>query len=101
MRDRGQFEPFENLGEKQKRIELLLVLHDRIQLRINKVMKREELLDEIEQGIVSKSIFETSVTAEDKFQLPAAMWEQVINKAPNRKNLEKLRDTYPMILVEK
>ncbi|XP_044264548.1 uncharacterized protein LOC123011256 [Tribolium madens] len=101
MRDRGQFEPFAHLNAKDLRNELLLVLHDRIQLRINKVMKREELLDEIEKGILAKSFFETSVTPEDKFLLPPAMWEQAINKIPNKKLLEKLRDNYPMILIEK
>lgn len=101
MKDRGQFEPFANLNAKDLRLELLFVLHDRIQARINKVMKREELLDEIERGVMSKSFFEASVTEEDKFMLPPAMWEQAINKIPNKKLLEKLRDSYPMILIEK
>ncbi|RZC43002.1 uncharacterized protein BDFB_011753, partial [Asbolus verrucosus] len=79
MKDRGQFEPFEGLSEKHLRNELLLVLHDRIKLRINKVVKREELLDEIEQNLVSKSFFETSVIEEDKCQLPAAMFLELLS----------------------
>ncbi|KAJ3648501.1 hypothetical protein Zmor_020299 [Zophobas morio] len=101
LKDRGEFEPFEDLSPENLRIEMLLLLHDRIQLRINKVLKREEILDEIERSVLSKSVFETSVTAEDKFLLPAYMWEQAINKAPNKKHLERLFEVYPAILIEK
>ena len=37
LKDRGEFEPFEDLSPENLRIEMLLLLHDRIQLRINKV----------------------------------------------------------------
>lgn len=63
--------------------------------------KREELLDEIEKSVMTKSFFETSVTEDDKYQLPAAMWEQAIKKAPNKKHIDKLRDNYPLSIIEK
>lgn len=48
-----------------------------------------------------QSFFDTSMQPEDKFVLPAAMWEQAINKPPAKKNMEKLQATYPLALIEK
>ena len=65
------------------------------------MLKREEILDEIERSVLSKSVFETSVTAEDNVLDPAELVEQAINKAPNKKHLERLFEVYPAILIEK
>lgn len=59
------------------------------------------MLDDIGDKVVPKSFFETSVRPDDKFELPAIMWQEAINKAPSKKNQERLLETYPVFLVEK
>lgn len=59
------------------------------------------MLDEIEDEIKSKSFFDTAAEPQDKYLLPAAMWEQVINRPPARKNMILLQENYPLSLIEK
>ncbi|KAJ8970893.1 hypothetical protein NQ314_000980 [Rhamnusium bicolor] len=67
-----------------------------------KVAKREELLDEIEARNMPKSFFDASeVAPEDKYELPAAMWEQAIDKIPTKKQMESLQIAYPVVLIER
>lgn len=48
-----------------------------------------------------QSFFDSSLQAEDKYALPAAMWEQAINKPPSKKNMERLQANYPLVVIEK
>lgn len=49
-----------------------------------------------------KSFFDVSEPIpEDKYLMPAAMWEKAIEKNPNKKNMERLLQAYPLILVKK
>lgn len=65
------------------------------------IAKREEVLDDIEEKIKPKSFFESTIMEEDKFELPSAMWEQVINRAPSKKHMEQLQAGYPLLVVER
>lgn len=48
-----------------------------------------------------QSFFDSSVQPIDKFVLPAAMWEQAINKPPSKRNMERLQANYPLVVIEK
>ncbi|XP_050515734.1 uncharacterized protein LOC114345139 [Diabrotica virgifera virgifera] len=103
LTDKNMYDEYEQMEESERRIELLLILFDRVKIRRDKVAKREEILDEIEEKLVPpKSFFDVSEPAvEDKYKLPAAMWEQVIEKAPARKIMELLLQAYPLAVVKK
>lgn len=58
-------------------------------------------MDDIEQKLMPQSFFDDSALPEDKYELPAVMWEQAINKYPNRGNINKLKEKYPMFLIQK
>lgn len=52
--------------------------------------------------MLPKSILEFSDTLpEDKYEFPAAMWEQAIDKIPTKKQMDRLQLAYPIILIEK
>ncbi|XP_022914679.2 myosin heavy chain, clone 203-like [Onthophagus taurus] len=97
---RGKLCCLQDLSKKEKRTELLLMLHDRVYSRRVKVQQREEVLDNIEKSL-PKSFFDMSLSEEDRYKLPSLMWEQAICKAPQKKNLITLQETYPGILVKK
>lgn len=101
LKGKGQWAPYEQMEEAERRMELLLVLYDRIHARREKVAKREEYLDDVAQKTMPASFWEYSVQPEDKFELPAAMWEQAINKAPLKRHMELLQTAYPLSLIEK
>lgn len=61
--------------------------------------KREEILDEVGEKL-PKSFFEQSYLEEDKFVLPSLMWQQAINKAPNRRHVESMQAVYPLWLID-
>lgn len=69
--------------------------------RKERAQKLEDALDDLEEEVMPQSFFDASLLAEDKVVLPAAMWEQVINKPPSRKNMEKLQAAYPLPVIEK
>lgn len=65
-------------------------------------MKLEDALDDLEEQVLPQSFFDTSGLAPgDKMILPAAMWEQAINKPPSKKNMEALQAVYPLSVIEK
>ncbi|XP_018567603.1 uncharacterized protein LOC108908153 [Anoplophora glabripennis] len=102
LTEKGMYQEFEQLEESQRRVELLLLLFDRVKTRRDKVAKREELLDELEDKMLPRSMLEFSDAApEDKYEFPAAMWEQAIDKIPTKKQMERLQTAYPVILIEK
>ncbi|GJQ82431.1 hypothetical protein Trydic_g11845 [Trypoxylus dichotomus] len=100
LKSKGQYASYQLLPEKKRRTELLLMLHDRVYSRREKVKKREEVLDNIE-ATLPKSFFDTSVMHQDKYELPSIMWEQAINKAPTKKNLANLQERYPEMVNRK
>lgn len=60
------------------------------------------MLDEIEGRMLPRSLLEFSdVQPEDKYEFPAAMWEQAIDKIPTKKQMERLQVAYPVIVIEK
>lgn len=102
LTNKGAFEPYEAMEETDRRIELLLLLFDRVKVRRDRVAKREEVLDDLEQKVMPISFFETSeLLPEDKYKFPAAMWEQAIDKIPTRDQMDKLQKAYPLSLVRK
>ncbi|XP_045476907.1 uncharacterized protein LOC123682369 [Harmonia axyridis] len=101
LKNKEQYQEFEDMNEKQRRKTLLSMLHNNVQTRRFKISKREEILDEIEQKLMPESFFDDSALPEDKYELPAVMWEQAINKYPSKANIAKLKAHYPMFLVEK
>ncbi|KAF7280617.1 uncharacterized protein LOC143204855 [Rhynchophorus ferrugineus] len=101
LKTKNQFAPYEGLDDYEKRMELLMVLYDRIKNRRDKVAKREEILDDIEEKVMPH-LFEISEThPDDEYQLPAAMWQQAIDKMPSKKQIDLLKETYPIPVVEK
>ncbi|KAK4884846.1 hypothetical protein RN001_001117 [Aquatica leii] len=101
LQRKGQWNRYEQMNDKQRRIELLLQLHERVYARRQKTATREEILDELEHQTMPLSFFDVSVQPEDKIELPAAMWEQAINKVPKRQLMEKLFNQYPNVVIEK
>lgn len=100
--NKGAYEPYEALGEAERRIELLLVLFERVKVRRDRVATREEVLDDLEEKIMPQSFFGTSdLLPEDKYKFPAVMWEQAINKIPTKDQMERLQKAYPLSLVKK
>ncbi|CAG9765463.1 unnamed protein product [Ceutorhynchus assimilis] len=100
LKTKGQY-GFDQLDEYQKRMELLAMLYDRIKIRRDKVARREEILDDIEQKMLPQ-LFDVSATEpEDEYQLPAAMWQQAIEKMPSRRQMEHLKLAYPIPVVER
>lgn len=59
------------------------------------------MLDDIEATLKASFFDASEVEDEDKYELPAAMWEYVINRPPNKKNMEAMQVMYPVFLVEK
>ncbi|KAF5283976.1 hypothetical protein FQR65_LT13668 [Abscondita terminalis] len=101
LQRKGKWGPYEEMEEGTRRVELLLQLYERVYARRQKTAAREEVLDEIEHQTMPLSFFDVSVQPEDKVELPAAMWEQAINKVPNKKLMDKLFNAYPNVLIEK
>ncbi|XP_056636814.1 uncharacterized protein LOC130445274 [Diorhabda sublineata] len=103
LTDKGLYEQYEAMEEGDRRVELLLILFDRVKIRRDKVAKREEILDDVEEKLIApQSFFDVSEpTPEDKYKLPAAMWEQMIDRAPNKKLMERLLQAYPLPLIKK
>lgn len=102
LNDKGQYEPYEQLEEVERRVELLLILFDRVKARRDKIAKREEVLDDIEQKVMPQSFFDVSdAQPDDKYKFPAAMWEQAIDKIPTKHHMEKLQKAYPLPLIQK
>ncbi|XP_074034385.1 uncharacterized protein [Leptinotarsa decemlineata] len=102
LTEREQYAQYEALEESQRRIELLLLLFDRVKVRRDKVAKREEILDDLEEKLMPKSFFDISEPLpEDIYKLPAAMWEQAIDKAPTKQHMDRLLKNYPLPLVKK
>lgn len=91
---------YENLEPYEKRMELLMMLYDRIKIRRDKVAKREEILDDIEQKVMPQLFEVTAVEPDEEYQLPAAMWQQAIEKMPNKRHMESLKMMYPIPVVE-
>ncbi|KAF2901326.1 hypothetical protein ILUMI_04860 [Ignelater luminosus] len=101
LKNRGQYGQYETMTFKKRRMELLLILHDRIYARRKKMLHRHEVVDDVQEKPLPPSVFDTSVQEQDKIDLPAAMWEQAINKQPNKKNMDALFEKYPHVLIEK
>lgn len=101
LKQKGEWKNFEGMQDSKRRVELLLLLFDRIHSRRQKIAKRESMLDDIEEALLPQSFFETTLEPDDKFELPSAMWEQAINKAPSKKHMEKLQGAYPLGVIEK
>lgn len=102
LNNKGLYEPYEDMEEGDRRLELLLILFERVKTRRDRVAKREEVLDDLEQKLMPQSFFETSeLLPEDKYKFPAAMWEQAINKIPTKDQMERLQKAYPLSLVMK
>ncbi|KAF2885988.1 hypothetical protein ILUMI_20185, partial [Ignelater luminosus] len=101
LKNRGQYAQYETMTAKQRRMELLLILHDRVYARREKILHRQEVLDDIQEKTLPPSFFDISVQEQDKIDLPGAMWEQAINKQPNKKNMDALFAKYPHVLIEK
>ncbi|XP_060531088.1 uncharacterized protein LOC132704831 [Cylas formicarius] len=101
LKNKGQYEEYNALDDYDKRMELLQILYSRIKTRRDKVAKREEYLDDIEEKVMPKSFFETSTEPEDEYLLPSAMWQQAINKLPTKKQIERLMQAYPVPVIEK
>ncbi|KAJ8924526.1 hypothetical protein NQ315_007324 [Exocentrus adspersus] len=102
LTEKGMYQDYEAMEEGQKRYELLLLLFDRVKIRRDKVAKREELLDDLEEKVIPISLLQVSdIQPEDKYEFPAAMWEQAIDKIPTKKQMARLQDSYPYILIEK
>ncbi|KAI4468961.1 hypothetical protein MML48_2g00002950 [Holotrichia oblita] len=100
LKSKGQYGPYQLMPDKKRRTELLLMLHDRVFSRREKVKKREEVLDNIEASM-PKSFFDASISGQDKYELPSIMWEQAINKAPAKRHLTHLQERYPELLNRK
>ncbi|XP_030763780.1 uncharacterized protein LOC115888254 [Sitophilus oryzae] len=98
---KGQYATYEDLDDYERRMELLIVLYDRIKARRDKVATREEILDNIEDKIMPHLFEASEVEPDDEYQLPAAMWQQAIDKMPSRKQLVLLKERYPIPVVEK
>lgn len=58
-------------------------------------------MDDLEERVMPKSFFESSVLPQDKYEFPAAMWEQAINKVPTMKVIERLQAVYPVLVIER
>ncbi|KAL3288842.1 hypothetical protein HHI36_003288 [Cryptolaemus montrouzieri] len=101
LKNKEQYGPYEAMSERQRRRNLLLMLYNNIQRRRYKIAKREEILDEIEQKMMPHSFFDESALPEDKYELPSVMWEQAINKYPNKVNMEKMKGKYPVFMIER
>lgn len=101
LKEQGRYAEYEQLNQHERRTELLLLLYDRVYNRRSKIMKREELLDDIEQKIMPKSFFEDSVQPEDKYEFPAAMWELAINRVPAKRLMDMLQVAYPVPVIQK
>ncbi|KAB0800105.1 hypothetical protein PPYR_07985 [Photinus pyralis] len=101
LKRKQKYDTYAAMDDKQRRTELLLLLHDRVFARRQKTAQREEVLDEIEQRTMPLSFFDVSLQPEDVVELPATMWEQAINKYPNRKLMESLFSNYPHNLINK
>lgn len=96
------YDPYEAMDEADRRIELLLLLFQRVKLRRDRVAKREEILDQLEQRVMPQSFFDvTELLPEDKYKFPAAMWEQAIDKIPTRDQMDRLMHAYPLSLIKK
>ncbi|KAK9873406.1 hypothetical protein WA026_022465 [Henosepilachna vigintioctopunctata] len=100
LKNKQQYDQYESMSERKRRKSLLLLLFNNVQRRRFKIAKREEVLDEIEQKIMTQSFFDDSALPEDKYELPSVMWEQAINKYPNRSNIDKLKQAYPLFMIE-
>ncbi|XP_017780750.1 PREDICTED: uncharacterized protein LOC108565682 [Nicrophorus vespilloides] len=101
LQSKDQYEEFDEMNDDERRVELLLMLFDRTKSRRDKVATREEMLDDIEATLKASFFDASEVEDEDKYELPAAMWEYVINRPPNKKNMEAMQVMYPVFLVEK
>ncbi|CAH1169550.1 unnamed protein product [Phaedon cochleariae] len=102
LMEKGRYAEYEAMEENDRRLELLLVLFDRVKARRDKVAKREEVLDQIEDKMMRKSFFDVSEPQpEDRYKLPAAMWQQAIDRAPAKGHMDRLLKMYPMYLVKK
>ncbi|VEN48521.1 unnamed protein product [Callosobruchus maculatus] len=102
LMDKNQYEAYEELPENERRNELLLLLFDRVKIRRDKVQRREEILDNLEEKLMPKSFFDVSdVLPEDKYKMPAAMWEQAIDKIPAKNHMESLQKAYPLVVIMK
>ncbi|KAK5648308.1 hypothetical protein RI129_003200 [Pyrocoelia pectoralis] len=101
LQRKEKYDKYAAMSDKERRTDLLLLLHDRVYARRQKTAQREEVLDEIEQRTMPLSFFDVSLQPEDVVELPATMWEQAINKFPNRKLMEMLFNNYPNPLIEK
>lgn len=101
LKEQDRYQELEVLDEKARRYELLFMLFDRVKNRRAKIAEREEVLDDIEDRVMPKSFFDTSVLPQDKFEFPAAMWEQAINKVPTMKLIERLLAVYPVFIIER
>ncbi|KAL1506659.1 hypothetical protein ABEB36_005984 [Hypothenemus hampei] len=102
LKAKGQYSCcYDNLDDYDKRMELLMTLFDRIKIRRDKVARREEILDDIEQKIIPHIFDVSTIEPDDEYQLPAAMWQQAIEKMPSRKQMDSLKQKYPIPVVER
>lgn len=92
---------YEQLDDYDKRMELLMTLYDRIKVRRDKVARREEILDDIQQKLMPHLFDVSAVEPDDEYKLPAAMWQQTIEKMPSKGQMETLKQCYPIPVVEK
>ncbi|XP_066146387.1 uncharacterized protein [Euwallacea fornicatus] len=102
LKDKGQYDNFcANMNDYEKRTELLVTLYDRIKIRRDKLAAREEFLDDTEQKVMRQLFEVPQVEPDDEYQLPAAMWQQAIEKMPHRRHMEALKQKYPNTVVKK
>lgn len=102
LKAKGQYSCcYDNLDDYERRMELLMTLYDRIKIRRDKVARREEILDDIEEKMMPHLFEVSAIEPDDEYQLPAAMWQQAIEKMPNRRQMTALKDTYPGPIVER
>ncbi|CAH1958648.1 unnamed protein product [Acanthoscelides obtectus] len=102
LMDKNQYAQYEELPENERRNELLLLLFDRVKIRRDKVQRREEILDNLEEKLMPKSFFDVSdILPEDKYKMPAAMWAQAIDKIPSKNHMENLQKAYPLLIIMK
>lgn len=100
LQRRNEYAQYALMPDKERRVELLLLLFDLTYRRKRQTQTREEVLDNIGAEL-EQSFFEASgIAEENKYELPCAMWEYCINKPPTKKAITTLKETYPPFLVE-
>lgn len=60
------------------------------------------MLDDLEERVMPKSFFDVSdPMPDDNYKMPAAMWEQAIEKVPTKNHMDRLKEMYPFSVIKK